>query len=248
MACCASCCIIRPCLTNHRAANRALPAFERFVMTIVQATKYVTEHGLHSVATPEGLSVIRRADCVGTIWERQPLPRFRRWIDNLAPDQLPRARVVLHADRVCDALVDITSACGTPKGPECDLLIDDVSALAAIFANVMRVDYLRLRLDVVRSNACRKFHIDAVTARLVCTYRGTGTQYGVADNGRDPDSVFTVPTGSPIMLRGTRWPESPVSGLQHRSPPIEGTGETRLVLVLDPVTNPDEETSRHFLH
>lgn len=217
-------------------------------MTIVQATKCVAEQGLHTAATPEALSVIRRADCAGAIWARQPLPRFRRWIDDLAPDQLPRARVVLRADRVCDALIDITSACGTPKGPERNLLIDDVSALAAIFANIMRVDYLRLRLDVVRSNACRKFHIDAVTARLVCTYRGTGTQYGFAEKGSDPDRIFTVPTGSPIMLRGTRWPENPISGLQHRSPPIEGTGETRLVLVLDPVTDLDEETNKHFLH
>ncbi|WP_111732156.1 DUF1826 domain-containing protein [Roseovarius amoyensis] len=217
-------------------------------MTIVQATKHVAENGLHSVATPDGLSAIRRADCAGAIWERQPLPRLRRWIDNLAPDQLPRARVVLPEDRVCDALMDITNACGTPKGLERDLLISDVSTLAAIFANVMRVSYLRLRLDVVCSNACRKFHIDAVTARLVCTYRGTGTQYGFAGKGREPDHIFTVPTGSPIVLRGTRWPETPVSGLLHRSPPIEGTGETRLVLVLDPVTDPDEETDRHFLH
>jgi len=217
-------------------------------MTIVQATKHVVENGLHSVATPDGLSVIRRADCAGAIWARQPLPRFGRWIDNLAPDQLPRARVVLPVDRVCDALVDITSACGTPKGPERDFLIDDVSALAAIFANIMRVNYLRMRLDVVRSNACQKFHIDAVTARLVCTYRGTGTQYGFAGKGCEPGRIFTVPTGSPIVLRGTLWPENAVSGLLHRSPPIEGTGETRLVLVLDPVTDPDEETDRRFLH
>ncbi|MFK7746132.1 MAG: DUF1826 domain-containing protein [Roseobacter sp.] len=27
----------------------------------------------------------------------------------------------------------------------------------------------------------------------------------------------------------------------HRSPPIESTGETRLVLVLDPVTDPENE-------
>jgi len=34
---------------------------------------------------------------------------------------------------------------------------------------------------------------------------------------------------------------APVWGLLHRSPPIEGTGETRLVLVLDPVIDPEEE-------
>jgi len=49
------------------------------------------------------------------------------------------------------------------------------------------------------------------------------------------------PTGAPILLRGTLWPEHPRSGLLHRSPPIEGTGETRLVLVLDPVDDPEEE-------
>jgi hypothetical protein len=50
-----------------------------------------------------------------------------------------------------------------------------------------------------------------------------------------------VATGAPILLRGTLWPGDPPSGLMHRSPPIEGTGETRLVLVLDPVDGPEEE-------
>lgn len=50
-----------------------------------------------------------------------------------------------------------------------------------------------------------------------------------------------MPTGAPIPLRGTLWPEGPRSGLLHRLPPIEGTGETRLVLVLDPVDDPEEE-------
>lgn len=95
-----------------------------------------------------------------------------------------------------------------------------------------------LRLDVVTRNACRRFHIDAVTARLVCTYRGTGTRYGVSTGGGEPRRVFTVPTGSPIVLRGMRWPETPLSGLLHRSPPIEGTGETRLVL--DPLDDPED--------
>ncbi|MEM7671620.1 MAG: DUF1826 domain-containing protein, partial [Pseudomonadota bacterium] len=80
-----------------------------------------------------------------------------------------------------------------------------------------------------------------VTARLVCTYRGTGTQYGISPDGRDPQRVFTVPTGAPICLRGTEWPDDQTSGLLHRSPPIEGTGETRLVLVLDPIVDPGEE-------
>jgi hypothetical protein len=119
--------------------------------------------------------------------------------------------------------------------------VDDIAALAEIFAGLMRARWLRLRLDVVTTNACRRFHIDAVTARLVCTLRGTGTQYGISTDGAEPRRVFTVPTGSPIVLRGTLWPEGPRSGLLHRSPPIEGTGETRALLVLDPVDDPGEE-------
>jgi hypothetical protein len=112
----------------------------------------------------------------------------------------------------------------------------------------MRCDHVQLRLDVVDTNACSKFHIDAVTARLVCTYRGTGTQYGISERGKEPAEILTVPTGSPIFLRGTRWPESPPVGLLHRSPPIAGTGETRLLLVLDPVTDPEQDDDAVYIH
>ena len=81
--------------------------------------------------------------------------------------------------------------------PMKDLLIDDIAALADVFSGVMKASYVRLRLDVVTDNACKKFHIDALTARLVCTYRGTGTQYGIAAHGVPPHQVFTVPTGAP---------------------------------------------------
>ena len=128
-----------------------------------------------------------------------------------------------------------------PAGPERDWLQKDIVRLADMFSGLMSATFLRLRLDVVTTNACRRFHIDAIAARLVCTYRGTGTQYGISTDGADPQRVFAVQTGSPILLRGTLWPAEPPSGLLHRSPPIEGTGETRLVLVLDPVTDPEDE-------
>ena len=200
--------------------------------------------------TPEGLSGIRQAGCAAAIWRRVPKPDFQAWIDALPPEQLPRMRVTLRPDRVHEALTDIMDVCGTPDCRERRILIDDAAAMSAIFAEVMQAPYLRLRLDVITGNACRKFHIDAVTARLVCTYRGTGTQYGVAQTGEDPRRVFTVPTGAPILLRGTLWPVTPNAGLLHRSPPIEGSGETRLLLVLDPVEDLEAEPEpvRHSIH
>ena len=41
-------------------------------------------------------------------------------------------------------------------------------------------------------------------ARLICTYRGTSTQYGLANTAGDPETVHTVPTGTAIVLRGKR--------------------------------------------
>ena len=137
-------------------------------------------------------------------------------------------------------VIQICEVSGTPDCRERERLVDDASALADNFAGLVPAPFLRLRFDVVTTNACRKFHIDAVRARLICTYRGTGTQYGISIDGAEPQRVFTAPTGAPILLRGTLWPERSKYGLLHRSPPIEGTGETRLALVLDPVFDPEE--------
>jgi hypothetical protein len=203
---------------------------------------------LQRCTSPADLSAIRDPGTAATVWERAPLPGFQAWIDALPPSQLPRARVILRPEAVCDALIEIANFHKMPKGPERNMLIEDASALALIFGNLMRCNHVQLRLDVVDTNACSKFHIDAVTARLVCTYRGTGTQYGISENGKEPAEILTVPTGSPILLRGTRWPESPPAGLLHRSPPIAGTGESRLLLVLDPVTDPEQGDDAIHVH
>jgi hypothetical protein len=209
-------------------------------MTLVRETLRDAAIGVGLADTPEGLSALYRPGCAAAIWRRQPLPEVQCWIDGLDPSVLPRARVILRPEAVHDAAAQICTASAMPAGPDRDRFADDISALADTFAGLMQARWLRLRLDVVTTNACRKFHIDAVTARLVCTYRGTGTQYGISTDGAEPARVFTVPTGAPILLRGTLWPERPRSGLLHRSPPIESTGETRLVLVLDPVDGPEE--------
>nr|WP_119840938.1 DUF1826 domain-containing protein [Pseudooceanicola algae] len=197
--------------------------------------------GVAAADTPTGLSAILKPDCAAAIWRRRPLPALQVWIDALDPDRLPGARVILRPDvaygSIRQTVLGICDAAATPDCPERDLLIDDIVAQVAMFARLMPSRYLRLRLDVVTTNACRKFHVDMVTARLVCTYRGTGTQYGI---GPDPARIHTVPTGAPILLRGTLWPVEPDAGVRHRSPPIEGTGEVRLVLVLDPLDDAEE--------
>lgn len=201
-----------------------------------------------SSTSPEDLSEIHRSDCAASIWMREPSEGFQAWIDSLDPDRLPKVRMILRPDGVRAALAEVCEQRGTPDCAERTQLIDDTAALATMFAELMDAEFIRLRLDVVQNNACRKFHIDALTARLICTYRGTGTQYGVGERGSDPAEIATIPAGCPIVLRGTEWPTDVEPGLLHRSPPIEGSGETRLVLVLDPVANPEQPKISAQLH
>jgi len=210
-------------------------------MSFVSATVQDAAIGVAVADKPENLRAFLKPGCAAAIWRRQPAADFQNWVNDLHPSVLPQGRVVLRPAAARSMMTELCEISRTPSCPHRDQLIDDVAALADIFANLMQAPYLRLRLTAVDSNACRKFHIDAISGRLVCTYRGTGTQYGISRNERDPSRIFTVSTGDPILLRGTLWPEKPASGLLHRSPPIEGSGETRLVLVLDAISDLDDE-------
>ncbi|WP_147114240.1 DUF1826 domain-containing protein [Tateyamaria sp. syn59] len=210
-------------------------------MTSAQTLVRNAAIGVAVADQPEDLKTFLQAGCAAAIWRRQPAPRLQEWIDALDAWLLPQGRITLRPDAVGAAVHALCDRAGTPACPERDQLVGDISALADMFADLLHPAYVRLRLQAVTTNACRKFHIDALTARLVCTYRGQGTQYGISTDGNDPTRVFSVATGAPILLRGTLWPQKPASGLLHRSPPIEGTGETRLVLVLDAVDSLEDE-------
>jgi len=209
-------------------------------MSVVRQTVIGAAVGVGVADTPEALSDFLNPGCAAALWRRQTPPDVQSWLNDLDPEDLPKGRVILPLDKVAETIGHLCDMSGLAACPERDWLEADIALLADVFSDLVSARYLRLRLDVVTTNACRKFHIDAITARLVCTYRGTGTQYGISRDGAEPQLVFTVQTGSPILLRGTRWLETPRSGLLHRSPPIEGTGETRLLLVLDPITDPEE--------
>lgn len=210
-------------------------------MNVISRIESGAEAGVRVADRIEGLSDINEPGCGAAIWRRQPDDGFQKWIDGLDPAFLPQARMIIRPEKIGVAVTDICDSQGVPDCDERAWMIGDIQRLAAQFLELTPAPFLRVRLSVVTTNMCRKFHIDAVVARLICTYRGTGTQYGVAADEGDPDRIYTVPTGAPTVLRGSLWPGGGDSNVLHRSPPIEGAGETRLVLVLDPILNPDDE-------
>ena len=207
-------------------------------MNVVSEALHHAAIGVAVADDPSSIQAFLEPEYAAAIWKRK-IPQINQtWLNSLDSDVLPSGRIVLRPEDVSGAINKLCDASGLPVGTNRDWLVADIVSLSQMFSDLMGVTHLRLRLSVVTTNACRKFHVDAITSRLLCTYRGTGTQYGMSVSGENPTRVFTVQTGALVLLRGTLWPAQPSSGLLHRSPPIEGTGESRLVLVVDPIFDP----------
>ena len=193
------------------------------------------------VEDPSQLTVFSEKNYPAVIWSRQILPDVQSWIDQIDPTLLPNSRKVVHKSDIQETLEDVFNNARIPQSDQLDWLLKDITKLSKVFSNLMQVDFLRLRLDVVSTNSCRKFHVDSVTGRLICTYRGEGTQCGISRDENEPVDIFSVPTGSPVLLSGLLSSKENGLELLHRSPPIEGTGVKRFVLVFDPIIDPENE-------
>ena len=117
---------------------------------------------------------------------------------------------------------------------------DDILFLATRFAAISGESKLSVKLQAVGSDACRFLHHDYVARRLVCTYRGPGTEWlppsreaYVVDRRRGVSAALLerVPRfGVAIFTGRTSLGAAPIL---HRSPPVAGTGTVRLVLTID---------------
>ena len=124
-----------------------------------------------------------------------------------------------------------------------DTLVADIEALAKRFAELTGQltgqltgkSSLRVRLEGVTTNACKKVHADYTDVRLITTYAGPGTDY--VPYGDPGCCLERVPTGAIALFKGRLFArlvsEDGHQPCLHRSPPIEGSGEARLVLVID---------------
>lgn len=148
------------------------------------------------------------------------------WQAMLAPLLARAPFTTIAEDRPAEAIEALAAKLPVPAPVE---LLADAYRLATLFCALTGQAAARLRLEAVTGDSCRRFHVDAVAHRLLCTYAGAGTEWCMGE----PElcQVSRVPACSVALFRGRR-----LAGAHclHRSPPIGRTGEgPRLLLCID---------------
>jgi hypothetical protein len=126
-------------------------------------------------------------------------------------------------------------------------LVNDIAKCCELFTQITHAKTIRLSMKVVNQDACRKFHIDGYTYRLLCSYHGPGTEWVYNDNVnrkylgegeneeivKDVSAIQQINTFDVAILKGELPHQRNGKGIVHRSPPIQHTNNKRLVLRID---------------
>lgn len=200
---------------------------------------FLSSVAVKRVAEQAQLADINEAMTSLVIWERALPPNLFHWIDALSPETLPHFRILVSISDLRAALGNKLDAAGLTACEMCAALIDDIAALAVTYASITCNQMVDLRLERIDHDACWKFHRDMVEARLLTTYRGASTQWvrpahaeQALEEQTDYDGPLeTLNNQDVAIFKGAAT--RPNQGIVHRSPPIEGSGETRLLLCLN---------------
>jgi hypothetical protein len=160
-------------------------------------------------------------------------------LDALPPDLLPQFRIDRATPAVVQALLAWLADAPGLAAPLAAVLAD-AGRQVECFVAESDATLVSLRLEAVADDACRKLHHDNVARRLVCTYRGPGTEWlprareaalGSERLDVPPALLERVPRFVAALFSGTRLPGA--RPVLHRSPPITGSGEVRLLLTIN---------------
>ncbi len=173
-----------------------------------------------------------------TLFPGAPPASIASALDALLPADLPNFRLEGPAAPVGDWLALLAATPGL--SPALAWVIGDCAAQLVRFVGASGSAIVSVKLERVSDDACRRLHHDYVAHRLVCTYRGPGTEWlpraHEAALGDERDAVPAawlrpVPRFAAALFAGRLLPGA--TPVLHRSPPIAGTGQVRLVLTIN---------------
>ena len=136
-----------------------------------------------------------------------------------------------------------------------EALRSEIGWLTRVYTDLLGCPSAALRIEVLDRPMCPRFHVDRTGIRLVCAWRGPGTEWlhdGWADRSRlgsgsrglaDEESglmrpgaeVERIPTFAVGLLKGSLWQGNAGRGAIHRSPQIDPRDAPRVMLSLDAI-------------
>lgn len=141
-----------------------------------------------------------------------------------------------------------------PYAPGRHAVLREMDSLVELLTDLLDCDQIGLRLEVLQRAMCPRFHVDRVGIRLLCSYRGAGTEYlpgqaadrrllGRADLRSDeeaglilnPAECLSLPAFAIALVKGEAWPGNTGRGAIHRSPAVHPGHAPRVLLALDGV-------------
>lgn len=182
------------------------------------------------------------------------LVRWQRPLDIDCDDdiQFLLSRPALTARQVVAANVTTSDLAAILRLATDSALVADIRQLIEMYADLFMLQQVGVRFEKIDKTMCPRFHTDRLACRLVTTYHGNGTQWldetnadrsklgagaaGLPDNQsgiyHDENQIRSAEAGDVLLLKGDGWPDSPVAGIIHRSPPAD-LDQPRLLLTLD---------------
>ena len=190
------------------------------------------------------LTQIFEADIQLAMWRRPVDEHIAGWLEQHATALGTGFRQILPAGQTPDLS-------RLPGGAGRTALAQDIALLGDMLGELLDAPTIGIRLEVIRQAMCPRLHVDHVGIRLLCTYRGNGTEWvdsssvdrrflGAAGAGKPDESsgllspghrIESIPPFSVALLKGSLWQGNAGGGIVHRSPPV--AQPPRVLLALD---------------
>lgn len=217
-------------------------------ITNIRSSLIQNKYGIAASADPQIWTSFYEQDIHIALWQRDPSADIDTSVNALlAINTFSQLQFSSPIQDVAKKL-----ALHMPHFEHREALLDDITLLTDMFACLFDQDIIGLRLRVIDSPMCPRFHVDQVPSRLITTYAGPATEWvpnefadrsklGAGNNGfsddesgllQQPCHIQSMQTGDVALLKGGRWQGNEDKGLIHRSP-NHGDGQKRLLLTLD---------------
>jgi len=206
----------------------------------------MTKSFLASGNQPDILNRVLDPSVQLSLWQRPAQAVINRELSSLKASDLPDMRCTTSADSFEDD-VDMLL-----KQQDLDPLVfsnwrRDLRQLADIYFHLSKNRDVEMRLETTDEDGCTRFHVDNTQLRLLCTYQGPGTQWLTDEqtnfleqcNTESNDDITRLGEPSSFapfwvgILKGKTYPGNSNQGLVHRSPPIKGSDQIRVLFCLD---------------